>query len=91
MKDIFSDGGFCEQCQQQTLTGQQRRFSDLGDMLLLHIDRAAEHEVRRTGAVRLLQRLPSESEIGMKELQLVAVGCHALMILIASYVLFFLK
>ena len=76
MKDVFSDGGLCEQCQQQTLIGQQRRFSDLGDMLLLHIDRAAENEVRRTGAVRLPQKLPLESEIGMKEFQLVVVGCH---------------
>ena len=76
MEDVFVDGAMCECCQQRAVIGQQRRFSRMGDMMLFHIDRVAENDGRRTGAVRLPQQLCLEDGMGSKCFQLAAVGCH---------------
>ena len=76
MEDVLVDGAMCKHCKHWTLIGQLRRFSRISDMLLFHIDRAAENEARRNGAVRLPQQLCLEDSVGCKCFQLVAVGCH---------------
>ena len=76
MEDVLVDGAMCERCQERAVIGQQRRFSRIGDMMLFHIDRAAEDEERRNGAVRLPQQLCLEDRVGRKCFQLAAVSCH---------------
>ena len=66
MEDVLVDGAMCKRCKHWTLIGQLRRFSRISDMLLFHIDRAAENEARRNGAVRLPQQVCLEDSVGSK-------------------------